>query len=136
MAEVKNYKRSAYVPFTDDPNVRKRIMQTLDRSRHIPEKFDLTYPNRGTQIELKVRCLNQDNPNKEIIREESPLKDIEVIDDTLCVLAVFGNDPKRIEAQKKAIDLLRKMSPLPRIVLVEGSTDGNGTSTILKANQV
>ena len=117
-------RRTAYVPFSTDPNVRRRIMNKLDRDREIPIEICDEYPRRGEQIAKKTKCFIAAACSNPILVEKSPITVPQVFDDTLCVLCTFGCNPLRLEACRTAIKLLTEMNPVPQIALVEGSTDG------------
>ena len=124
MSVVPTYKRHIYRGPETDPNVVARIQKAMDEKAGLPAIVPDTYPDRAQVIHQKAMFyVNADGPNP-VYTEPSPLKKKEYIGDTLAVLAVFGGDKARIEANSKAIRLLAGMNPIPKIVVVEGSTEG------------
>ena len=113
-----------YKPMSDNSYIRKSLEKTIARNNGIPFNISNEYPQRGNDIykQIRYRVVNG-NRNEYVIK--SPLSTTIKLDHMLVVMAYWGTNTSRIEMTRKAINYLLQMNPLPKIVFVEGSVDGN-----------
>jgi len=126
------YSRVQYTPLSTDPNLRARINKALDIAQDLPLKISDTYPERSEDIYKKIFAIvhtNQPNPELEY---KSILKEKTYLQDMLVVLCSWGTNTTRTSVIKHAFERLSRMNPLPRIIFVEGSTDGRESFEFVK----
>ena len=116
----------------DDPNMLARINRSLDIAQNLPISISKTYPDRSNDIFKKVWAMVHTNkPNVEL-EYESCLDETTYLTDMLLVLCSWGTNTTRAEITKHFFERLMRMNPLPRIIFVEGSTDGNESFEYVK----
>ena len=124
MAIQKIYQPKVYRPMTDDPHLRKSIERVIQRDSNIPRKIAVEYPQRGEDIYKQTR-LRVMNGNRDIRIINSPLATQSRLDHLLVVMSYWGTNATRETVTKQALNYLLQMNPLPKVVFVEGSVDGN-----------
>ena len=124
MAVQKLYQPRVYRPMSDDPHLRRSIERIIQRDSGIPRKIAEEYPQRGEDIYKQTR-LKVTNGDRSIRIINSPLTLQSNLDHLLVVMSYWGTNTTRETVTKQALNYLVQMNPLPKIVFVEGSVDGN-----------
>ena len=126
------YSRVQYTPLSTDPNLRVRLNRALDIAQDLPISISKNYPARSEDIYKKIFAIvNTNQPNPEL-EYESILKEKTYLQDMLLVLCSWGSDTTRAKVIKHAFERLTRMNPLPRIIFIEGSTDGRESFEYVK----
>lgn len=113
-----------YVPMTEDKHLRNSIERIISKDSGIPIKIANEYPQRGDDIYNQIR-VNVARNKREEYRVVSPLKEQKIMGDMLVVLCYWGTNKTRQEVTQRALLYLTEMNPMPQVVFVEGSVDGN-----------